>query len=230
MKLSSKTTSLVFAAVMTASSVAMAQDPPAMPPPEGTQPPPPTSTSAGFGMGRQGQIVLAADLPLLTSSPLFSMVRSSSSFMGASSSSWDITLAPSGDYFIAPNISVGALVGFSSYPVGAGDATTFGLMPRAGYSFPLTDVLSIWPRLGIGYFYTSVSPTGGGGSLSGYTIPFFVDLPILWHPAPHFFIGAGGMFKTELVNKVDGPGGTTVDGAKTTNLGLTTLIGGYFGG
>jgi hypothetical protein len=227
MKLS-KTKSFVLVAVMTASSAALAQDPP----PEGTQPPPPppARVSSSTGMGAQGQIALAADLPLLTSSPLFSVVRTSSSFMGTSSSGTTIVIAPSGDYFIAPNVSVGALVGFANGPTGVGDVTTFGLMPRAGYSLSLTDVLSIWPRLGIGYFYTSVSPTGGGGSFSGYTIPFFVEVPVLWHPAPHFFIGAGPTLKTELVNKGENAAGMTADGPKTTDLGITTMIGGYFGG
>jgi hypothetical protein len=225
MKLSLKTPSLVFALVMTASSAALAQDPP----PEGTQPPPPppTPVTSSTGMGSQGQIVLAADLPMLTTSPLFSVVRTSTSMGGGSTT--DIVIAPSGDYFIAPNISVGALVGFANGSATGGDVTTFGLMPRAGYSLSLTDVLSIWPRLGIGYFYTSISPTGGGGSVSGYTIPLNIEAPILWHPAPHFFIGAGPMLKTELVNKGE-VAGMTVDGPKTTDLGVTTMIGGYFGG
>jgi hypothetical protein len=219
---SSKAKSFLFAAVMTASSSAMAQEPP---PPEGAPPPPPppAAVSSATGMGIQGQIALAADLPFLTTAPLLAIVRTSVSQNGMSTSSTDIVIAPSGDYFVAPNISVGALVGFAN----GGDVTTFGLMPRVGYSLDLTNVLSIWPRLGIGYFYTSVS--GPGGSASGYTIPLLIEAPVLWHPAPHFFIGAGPMLKTELVNKGD-VGGMSVDGPKTTNFGVTTMIGGYFGG
>jgi hypothetical protein len=225
LSLSSKIQSLVFAAVMTASSAALAQDPPQDP----MQPPPVApsmQTAGGVGMGRQGQIVLAADMPFLTTAPLFKIVRTSVSMGGGSST--DIVIAPSGDYFIAPNISVGALVGFSNGPVLGGDGTTFGVMPRAGYSLALTDVLSIWPRLGIGYFHTSYSFTGGGSG-SGYVIPLLIEAPILWHPANHFFIGAGPMLSLELANSGES-GGMSVDLAKTTNLGVTTMIGGYFGG
>ena len=221
MKLSSKTTSFLFAAVMTASSAAMAQDPP---PIDGTQPPPPPppgSISSSTGMGAQGQIVLGADMPFLTTAPIVSIVRTSVSMGGGSST--DIVLAPSADYFIAPSVSVGALVGFASGSAGGLDTTTFGLMPRAGFHLNLTDVLSIWPRLGIGYFHTSVS--AAAGDASGYTVPLLVEAPVLWHPATHFFIGAGPMVSTELVNKAEGN-----DLPKTTNFGITTMIGGYFGG
>src|SRR6185503_6103577 len=106
-----------------------------------------------------------------------------------------IGIAPSADYFVAPNISVGALIGYasgsSSFMGVSGDATAFAIFARGGYSMMLTDVISFWARLGIGYVYNSQS--AGGMSQSGYTIPLIVEVPILWHPAPHFFLGAGPM-------------------------------------
>ena len=223
LSLSSKTKALAFAVVMTASSAAMAQDPPADPNQPPTQPPPGPIVSSGVGMGGQGQIVIAADIPFLTTSPVFSIVRSSTNMNGGSAT--DIVIAPSADYFVAPNVSVGALLGLSMTSVTGGDVTTFGLMPRVGYSLSLTDVLSIWPRIGIGYVHTSVS--GGGGS--GYVIPMLIEAPILWHPATHFFLGAGPMLSLELVDKAT-IAGTSMDQPKTTNFGITTMIGGYFGG
>jgi hypothetical protein len=228
MKLSSKTMSFLFVAVMTASSLAMAQDPP---PIDGTQPapPPPPATSSG-GMGSPGQFAIAADLPFQNSGPLFAIVRQSQSdVMGVSlPSSTVIGLVPSADYFVAPNISVGGQVGYvsgsSSFMGQSADAWAFAIIPRVGLSMMLTDVISFWARLGIGYAYTSSSSSAGADS-SGYIIPLIIEAPVLWHPAPHFFLGAGPMFTTELVNKQE-----DVDQSKETNFGVTTMIGGYFGG
>jgi hypothetical protein len=87
--------------------------------------------------------------------------------------SWSIWLAPSLDYFLVQNVSVGGLfavdTGFGSYDaktttVTAGGSnssstkgdlptvTSFTLMPRVGYLLRINDRLSFWPRVGLGYF------------------------------------------------------------------------------
>ncbi len=219
-----KVSSFVFGALMALSLPALAQEPPPggeMPPPP---PPPPTPTASG-GMGSQGQIVISSDIPFLSTSPVFYVLRTSQSGvngMPAPPSSTSIVIAPSADYFVAPNISVGATVGFQN----ANDATTFGISVRGGYSIMLTDVISVWPRLGIGYVHASSDMTGGGSASS---VPLIIDVPVLWHPASHFFLGAGLLFATELSSSASG-GGVSVDLPKTTNFGVTTMIGGYFGG
>ena len=102
--------------------------------------------------------------------------------------SWSIWFAPSLDYFIVQNISVGALLavdaGFgsastktttqsltgSSSANASGDlptVTSFTLMPRVGYLLRINDRLSFWPRLGVGYFSGSNALVSAGADSTG---------------------------------------------------------------
>ena len=56
-------------------------------------------------------------------------------------------------------------------------------------------------------------------------IPLVVTVPVLWHPASHFFLGLAPTLRTDLVAKLEG-----MNIGKTTDVGLTAVIGGYFGG
>lgn len=74
-------------------------------------------------------------------------------------------LAPSADYFVVDNISVGALIEFSQtsgsvdFPTGNGQTqnvsqpttTSLTLLPRVGYFLPFGGRFGFWPRLGAGY-------------------------------------------------------------------------------
>jgi len=216
-----KVKTLAFAIVLLMSETASAQESPA---------PAPRATS---GMGAQGQIVLAADLPFMNSNPLFAVIRQSNSAAnGSPSTSATIyAIAPSADYFVAPNVSLGGLIGIAhgstSTAGSSNDTTTFGIMVRGGYSAQLTESLSLWARLGIGYSHTST--TSGGFDITLSTVPLVVEVPILWHPAPHFFIGAGPTLTTELSSSASAMGNSQ-DQSKTTDIGVTTMLGGYFGG
>jgi hypothetical protein len=166
----------------------------------------------------------------MQSGPQFAIVHESVSMGGGSATLVDIQ--PSIDYFVAPNFSVGALFGIeygsldatgSTLTSGA-TVTAISVQGRVGYNVPLGDGVSIWPRLGIGYQHVSVSSTGSPDTTS-YVIPLSVTVPVLWHPGGHFFIGAGPAFMTQLVSKTEGN-----DNAKTTDYGITALIGGTIGG
>jgi hypothetical protein len=212
---------------------AMAQEPPPAPaatePPPATTPPPAApSGPAGTGeFGSLGQIVVSVDLPFMNEGPQLAIVHESTSMGGSSSTA--IAIQPSLDYFVAPHISVGGQIGIAhgSADIGAGygsaTVTAFGVEVRGGYQLALTDSVSLWPRLGIGYTHNSYS--SGGMDASGYELDLFVSVPVLWHPASHFFLGAGPALSTQLINKVE-----SMDQGKTTDIGLTALIGGYFGG
>ncbi len=191
--------------------------------------PPTAATSAGTGaFGSQGQIAISVDLPFMNEGPQLAIVHESNSMGGGSSTA--IAIQPSLDYFIAPHISVGGQLGIAH---GSSDVTvlgmtssatvtTFGVEARGGYELALNDSVSLWPRLGIGYAHNSYS---GGGDASGYEIDLLVSVPVLWHPASHFFLGAGPALSTQLANKAEGQ-----SLSKATDIGLTALIGGYFGG
>lgn len=108
-----------------------------------------------------------------------------------------IWLAPSIDYFFAPNVSVGGLFaadatfgGFTENttvtatngsitksPERKGDLPTtvsFTIMPRIGYFFRINDRISIWPRVGLGYFYGSnksfYNDTTGGSAKQSVSV------------------------------------------------------------
>ena len=74
-------------------------------------------------------------------------------------------LAPSADYFVVDNVSIGALVevsqtsGSVDFPTGGGatqslsqpTSTNLTFLPRVGYFLPLGERFGFWPRLGFGY-------------------------------------------------------------------------------
>lgn len=185
---------------------ALAQD--TTPPPMSSSPPPVGGTVGYFG--EHGQVVISGDFR-------FDILRESRSMGGGSSTSYQFQ--PALDYFASTNLSIGALLGVRRDVTGLGNATTFTFAPRVGYNLVLSSAVTLWVRAGIGYERASV------GELSGYAIPFFLNAPFLWHPVSHFFIGAGPFFSTDLVSKTGGE-----DDEKRTNIGLASIIGGYFGG
>jgi hypothetical protein len=228
-----RTKVLSAAALLTLfSTPALAQEPPPppggeMPPP--TAPPPATAPQATGAFGSQGQIAVSADLPFRNGAPALFLFHESVSMGGTSQTNFGI--APAADYFIAPNISIGGIIGVShgSVDLGGGysaSGTGFVIGPRVGYVVNLNDQVSLWPRLSIQYAYESVSSGGTDGSLSA--VPLVVDVPILWHPASHFFLGAGFVLSTQLSNSASA-GGVSVDQPKTTDIGIDAMIGGYWG-
>ena len=220
-----RTRSLSGVALFTLFSIpALAQEPPAAPAP---------NRSAMGDFGSAGQIAISVDLPFTAGAPQLSIIHESRSNGGGSQTA--ISIAPAADYFIIPNLSIGGIIGVATgttfVDAGvvtiSGDTTTFIIGPRIGYVLRLTDQLSFWPRLGIEYLHESIST--GGNDVSGSKVPLIVDAPVLWHPAPHFFVGAGLLFSTDLSSSVSS-GNLSMDASKTTRIGLEAMIGGYFGG
>jgi len=225
----------ITALMMAPAFAAMAQEPPpptATEPPAATAPPPAAAAPAAMAgtgeFGSLGQFVVSVDLPFMNEGPQLAIVHESTSMGGSSATA--IAIQPSLDYFVAPHVSLGAQIGIAHGSAGVstpgfGDTTitTFGVEVRGGYRLALNESFSLWSRLGIGYAHNSYS--SGGMDASGYELDLFVSVPVLWHPASHFFIGAGPALSTQLLNKLE-----SQDQGKTTDIGLTALIGGYFGG
>jgi hypothetical protein len=195
--------------------------PPGYAPPPESAPPPPSA----IGLGAVGQIAISDDLSVMAWS-------ASQSFMGQSTKSTKILVQPAIDVFLAPNLSIGGQLQLgrnSSNANGDTSSTTIGLLPRIGYNFPIGPTASLWPRASLAYLHYSYDSTGGAYSNSNYTISFTVSVPVLFQPAPHFFIGGGPFLWTDLVSKYDS-GGVSGDTFKTTKFGLQSMVGGYFGG
>jgi hypothetical protein len=171
---------------------------------------------ARAAFGAPGQLVLSTDLR-------FDVVHTSTT----QRSRTDISIQPSADYFIMPHLSVGALLGYTSSPAAFGPLSTntsftqVAIMARIGYDLPLTELLSIWARAGLGYAHDTFSVPGIGDT-SGYTLPFTLFVPLLFHPAPHFFLGIGPELGYELASTVANVG-------NATTFGFQSIVGGSFG-
>ena len=153
---------------------------------------PSSARAQGGGFGAPGEIVIRGD------------------FEGHLRNGWELRLHPSIDYFIAPNVSVGGLVGLQ-YNSGNPSRTTVDLGIRAGYDLAIANQLTFWPTVGIVYSHTSLSNNMGSGSSTNLEI----FAPFLYHIVPHFFVGAGPIFDLSLDNNGNG-------------YGLQTTIGGWF--
>jgi len=184
---------------------------------------PPRHLGAAGDFGARGQFVIGVDVPYQNEAPQVAFIRSSVSTGGSTHTT--IEVRPSVDYFVAPHVSVGGLVGYSRGDVAFGGAgvasersvTELSIGVRAGYDVRMTDLVSIWGRIEVIYAHIS-------GAGSGYDVPLIVNVPVLLHPASHFFLGAGPTFSRDLAANL---GGVSI--AKTTNYGLQGIIGGYFG-
>jgi hypothetical protein len=181
-----------------------------------TEPPPPlpqigVARVAPPRFGLPGQVALSTDLRL-------SAIRSIATMGGGSST--DITLQPAADVFVASRLSVGAflywrLITSSSAP----DTTIYGAEPRIGYSLPLSDAISFWPRVGAGFIHARQADA------YNYQIRVSVRAHVLWHATPHLFVGVGPVFQSDVISKSQG-----MDAGKLTLFGLSSIVGGYFGG
>jgi hypothetical protein len=231
---------VILTATMSFAAAAGAQDeeptatdesgPPDYPPPgrpqtevaPGASQAPMPAPAADVGFGTPGQIAVSDDMQM-------ALLRRSTSIMGMTTDATLVQLRPAFDYFLAPNISIGGQlrIEYASGDDGANTTvTTIGLVPRIGYNVALSPTSSIWPHVGLGYLHTSYdNGAGGGNNFSSYTVTLDVFVPLVFQPVPHFFLGGGPFVETDLVSKLEG-----ADTIKTTNIGLMSTIGGYFGG
>jgi Outer membrane protein beta-barrel domain len=183
--------------------------------------------------GNQGQLALSVDLPFNNSAPQFAIVHATQTMGGPSATA--IAIAPSLDYFVTQNLSLGGTLLFqyqTQSDQGADlNTTAITILARLGYNIPLGPTASLWPRAGVGYVHASSDVSYGGLSQSATASGsvLIIEMPILYHPAQHFFFGAGPTFQTQLSNSIES-GGTSMDVAKTTAYGVEAMIGGYFGG
>jgi hypothetical protein len=151
---------------------------------------------AGAGFGAPRQIVITG------------------AFEGHLHNGWELRLHPSVDYFIAPNVSVGGVIGIQ-YNSGNPSVTTIDVGARAGYNLHIVDQFGFWPMAGIYFSSTRVSSTATTPSSSSNSTFLGIFAPFLVHIVPHFFVGAGPSFNLALGN-----GGNS--------YGLDTVVGGWF--
>ena len=207
--------------------------------PSSDEPPrPPEPASARFGA--RGQLVLsgATDLAIQAS-------------QWDGSQAWDfkVHFHPVLDYFAIKNLSLGLDLdagyedskGYDASGLTETQTTYLAAGPRVGLNVPFGSAASFWPQVSFDLAWTesttsSVSSDGTSGGLSlfsqsaqsqtGPTVNLY--LPILVHPVPHFFMGAGPYLFHQF-GSVQNESGYSV-GEQRTTLGGSFLVGGYWGG
>ena len=161
------------------------------------------TAEAGGGFGAMGQLVLSLGG---TADEHF--------FFHKSGGAWELHVAPSGDYFIAPRFSVGGVLAFDHSNGGGGTNSqgtdTLRLAPRVGYSFDFNDRFGVWPLGGLAFGLVSFNHNT---SLDTW-LTLYVPFPL--HLAPHFFVARGRRAQLHL----SGDGGN--------EWGLDSLMGGWF--
>jgi hypothetical protein len=166
------------------------------------------------GFGAEGQMAFSTDAAL-------GFARTTGDNRPASTT---ITILPALDYFVVENLSIGGYVGVEYVKAGDTRATKFSVGPRVGYNFEISQLLSIWPKIGFSYAYTK-SKTDLGETPGGMERSVTVDnnalalnlfAPIMLHPAPHFFAGFGPFLDTDLNGD-----------NRTTTWGFRLTIGGW---
>jgi hypothetical protein len=185
---------VLLSVVAFAPGVALAQDP---------------TRDTGSGPSRQfgdpGQVAISSDASLV--------------IQHSSTKTTTIQLAPAADFFVIRELSIGGFIGFDYSKTGSSDASRFSIGPRVGYNIPLSDMVSLWPKIGFSYSHTSVSTdvtiTRGTTLVAATTGDAFalnLFVPIMLHPAKHFFAGFGPFLDTDL----SGDNKVTVYGGKLT--------------
>jgi hypothetical protein len=161
------------------------------------------TAEAGGGFGAVGELALS-----------LGATADEHLFFHKSGGAWQLQLAPAADYFLAPRVSVGGGVAYGHTSGGTGTngagVDTFRLAARAGYAFTINDRFGIWPLGGLSLDY------GSANHASTTNTWLTVYAPVLFHAAPHFFLGLGPSAQFNL----SGPAGN--------EYGIDSMLGGWF--
>jgi len=157
-------------------------------------------------------------------------------------------LSPSVDYFVAKDISLGLALGYEDQSSHIGDATgyygvdtkqtTLTAALRGGYLIPLGQRFSLWPVVTVGVASQKQdtqetqaqtnSEAGDYGrprpSVSATLAYAKLEATLLFHPARHFFIGAGPYAARDAALDKDSAS------LESSVFGAELLVGGDFGG
>jgi hypothetical protein len=171
----------------------------------------PASTRERFG--QKDQIVIGSDF----------MISMDRVHHGGSDVGFDrIFVAPALDVFVNDGFSVGGQLTYvhasaSGWTgVYGTESASVGIAPRVGYAFSVSELWSIYPRISLGY--NRAVAVSGGESIAATAF-----VPVLVHPAEHFFVGMGPFASRAMMsNPYGGPA------LGSTTYGLQSALGGYF--
>ncbi len=137
-----------------------------------------------------------------------------------------VAIAPNGDLFVAPNLSLGGGLQVIYQSSDSVTATAYGIEGRVGYYLALGASLGAWVQVGGAFQHETFELEGIGESTTdSFALQLYVPLCI--HLAPNFFIGIGPIFVQDLYVSDDNDTSGDVD-AKERTIGVSTLVGGVW--
>jgi hypothetical protein len=149
------------------------------------------SPSGRFGL--EGQKAVSSDAGLSISN---------TSVSGVDGSTTTLILRPAVDWFFADSISLGGFVGVEYNSTPGGSSSVISIGPRIGYNLPVSERLSIWPKVGFSLANTTVNNDGIGGlddeEESNTSVQLNLFAPLMFHPVQHFFLGFGPALDVDL--------------------------------
>ena len=126
------------------------------------------------------------------------------------------------DYFVVRGFSLGARVLYDHLEESGYSAdNSVSIGPRIGYDVPLGDHASLWPVL-----FGSYSNTWIVGNPLEWSVAVGAYVPVLYHPAPHFFLGIGRRSMPQSITSRSTPQWNT-DALRTTTYGISATVGGW---
>jgi len=129
-------------------------------------------------------------------------------------SSTTLSILPAADYFIIKNLSLGGVIGVEYSKTGDNKTVDFQLGPRVGYDFEIGRQLSVWPKLGLLFAHAKYKEPGNTDKNNAVQLNLF--MPLMFHPAPHFFVGFGPFLEADLNGD-----------NRATQLGFKLTLGGW---
>jgi hypothetical protein len=163
-------------------------------------------------LGDPGQIAISSDAAL--------SIRETN--LSGGPDALTIELAPAADFFVVHGLSVGGSISLSYAKSGDSHATRFGIGPRVGYNISFTNLLSLWPRIGLSYSHTSITgaiaiaDTTVERTTSGNALALNLFAPLMVVPAEHFFAGFGPFLDVDMTGS-----------HKATSFGAKLTLGGW---
>lgn len=141
--------------------------------------------------GDRGQLAISSDAG-------FSL--SNTNLSGSDSSTTTLILRPAVDYFVIDSLSLGGFLGLEYTAPPGGSSTALSIGPRLGYNLRMSERFSLWPKVGLSFASTTEKqdattlPDGTvveENDTTSTSLQLNLFVPVLFHPAEHFFIGLG---------------------------------------
>ncbi len=169
------------------------------------------------------------------------------SYSNSGASQLSVTAEPGFDYFITRAVSMGGAVllsyadqkGYDYFgPLIETKETGYGFGARLGINIALGQRLSVWPKFGLGLtnyntkysVLTSTAPLAttmpDQREFTSHALWINLYVPVLYHPAPHFFFGLGPSILADLSRTGTYSNAAPVEN-KRTRFGLTLTTGGW---